>query len=132
MPNEPVDLAKLDPVLQAYLFDMRETLKKTRGEVTATAAERDALKKELEELKATASQLKKAQQPPNQPARSVRDMAEKEYRQTMRDMRKELRLKEYDQKLTRITPKEGWKDVKNMSPEEYKEYKMRVTGRKAW
>ena len=125
MTNEPVDFAKLDPVLQAYLFDMRETLKKTRGEVTATAAERDALKKELEELK-------KAQQPPNQPARSVRDMAEKEYRQTMRDMRKDLRLKEYDQKLARITPKEGWKDVKNMTPEEYKEYKMRVTGRKAW
>lgn len=125
MPNEPVDLAKLDPVLQAYLMEMRETLKKTRGEVTATAVERDALKKELEELK-------KAQQPPNQPARSVRDMTEKEYRQTMRDMRKELQLKEYDQKLTRITPKEGWKDVKTMTPEEYKEYKMRVTGRKAW
>lgn len=125
MPNEPVDLSKLDIALQAYLLDMRETLKKTRGEVTATAAERDALKKELEELK-------KAQQPPNQPARSVRDMTGKEYRQTMRDMRKELRLKEYDQKLTRITPKEGWKDVKTMTPEEYKEYKMRVTGRKAW
>lgn len=121
--SDALDFSKLDPLIRDYITEMREAMRKSKAEAKELGLERDAYKAELDDLK-------KAQQLRNQPARSVRDMAGKEYRQAVRDMRKDLRAKDIDEKLARFPS--DTKDVKSLTPEQYKEWKLKATGRKAW
>lgn len=119
---DPVDFSKIDPLLRDYILDMRETAKKAKAELKAVSLERDAYKEQLEEMK----KAKLSLQTPD-----ARTLSKEEYQKLVHDMRKDIKLKEYDEKLKRAFS-DGQKDVREMKPEEYKEWKARMSGRKAW
>ena len=118
---DSIDFSKLDPLIREYLGDIRETLKKAQIEAKQAVLERDTLKKQLDELT-------KAKE---QPTPDARTLSKADYEKLLQEKRQAMRLQEYDQKL-KAKFGDALKDVRGMNKEEYANWKMRVSGRKAW
>lgn len=124
--SDPVDfINKIDPVIKDYILDLRETLRRSKEELKAIGLERDALIARLEEIQ------KEKMSEQNQAPLDARTLSPKDYLKFKREMRRDMRLKEYDEKMEQAFA-DGQKDVREMNPEEYKEWKLRRTRRKAW
>jgi hypothetical protein len=119
--SEP-DILKIDPIVREYLQELREAARRAKGDLKAVELERDALIARLEELQ--------KEKLPESEAKDFRTLSPEEYRRALREMRHKAVLDGYDERQAPRTTDAT--DTRKMSPEEYRDWKLKVSGRKAW
>lgn len=116
-----VDFSKIDPLIREYLLELREAAKKSKADLKAVELERDALVARVKELQ--------KEKLPSQTS-DFRTLSPKDYEKALREMRHKAVLAGYDERQAPRTTEAT--DTRKMSPQEYRDWKLKVSGRKAW